>query len=187
MADLTDIRYPSGDSDLTCGPWRTEAEAEDYAVAFLERTDLFKLYRQVPGRPLCQRHFQTPKTVRADILLLPRPRLLAAGWGDGAIVVEVKRSGEKTGPGYSQLLDYLNTAWPLAGGVCVLPTFGFLFPVRKRFGPLASIMAQQHIGTAWVDQGTLWLYAGESRVMTIYESGGVRLGHTNIGHGLGAR
>jgi len=187
MADLGDIWQSGGAGGLTCGHWATEAEAEEYLAAFLNRTALFRVHRQVAGRPMFQRHFQEPKGVRADLVLEPGPRLVAEGWTGGALVIEVKRSGQKTGPGYSQLLDYMGTAWSLDGGVCVVANFGFLFPVEKQQGPLASIMAQQHIGTASVDGGRLTFYAGESRVLTVRETGEARLGCTNIGHGLGAR
>jgi len=187
MSELPLGPMPGPDSIVTCGHWATEPEAEGYLVDFLNRTGLFAVYRQARGHPLCQRHFQALKSVRADLLLVPDARLLAAGWNGGVIVVEAKRSGEKIGPGLSQLLDYLNVAWPIEGGICVLPTFGFLFPAPHQGGPVASIMAQQHIGVAHVHHGGLEFWCGESRVLTVYKSGDVRLGHVNTGRGLGAR
>jgi hypothetical protein len=187
MADISEIRDLSSSADLTCGHWAAEAEAEEYLASYLSRTGLFKVHRQVTGRTVAHRHFQEPKGLHADLLLVPNDRFIDAGWTGGALVIEVKRSGEKTGPGYSQLMDYMGAAWPLAGGVCVAPDFGFLFPVAKQHGPLASILAHQHIGTASIDRGQLSLYAGECRVLTVDEVGGFRFGQTRFGRSLGAR
>ena len=187
MADLTPIWTAGDDPAEPLGPWATETEAETYLAEFLARTGLVQVYRQIPGRPLCQRHFQVTKSVRADLLLVPKRALVEAGWSDGVIVIEVKRPGRKTGPGYSQLLDYMNTAWPVGAGICVVPTFGFLFPAVQPHGPLASVLAQQHIGTALVRCGALHLYAGEARVLSISAAGKVTLGETRFGRNLGAR
>ncbi|MFO8012737.1 MAG: hypothetical protein R6X20_05455 [Phycisphaerae bacterium] len=188
MVRLTSPFKHSPGARLTLDGWPSEIEAEEFLEEFIAATGLFEVYRQHNGRPVVQRHFQYPKAVRADLLLVPTSRLIHTGWSGGAIVIEVKRSGVKTGPGYSQLLDYLNSVWPVEGGIGVMPTFGFQFPVENQGGPIASIMAQQHIGTAYIDfQGRLLLQCGESRVLTLCQSGDFRIGTTNIGRRLGAR
>jgi hypothetical protein len=191
MSSLASIwnAWPGPDLAVTWGPWPDERAAEDELVAFLEASRLFVVYRQVVGRPLWTHCFQAPQGVRADLLLIPSERLLKAGWEGGAIVIEVKRPGEKIGPGCSQLIDYMNSAWrlPESGGVMIVPSFGFLFPARKQQGPLASVMAHQHVGTACLDHDWLHCWCGESRVLSITAAGNVRLGRLDFGHRVGAR
>lgn len=191
MVDLAHIHGGESDPDVavTCGGWIDERAAEDDLVAFVRSTGLFGVYRQVAGRPLWTHCFQLQQDVRADVLLVPLQRVLDAGWAGGAIVIEVKRSGEKIGPGCSQLVDYLNSAWrlPQSGGVTIVPSFGFLFPAHKQHGPLASVMAHQHIGTACFRAGWLCCYCGESRVMSINAAGGLRLGRLDFGLKVGSR
>lgn len=177
------------DTAVTCGAWASEREAEDALVTFLLRSGLFHVYRQVAGRPLWTHCFQRTQDVRADVLLLPSAQLLRHGWTAGAIVVEVKRSGEKIGPACSQLVDYLNSLWwlPGTGGVGVVPAFGFLFPAHKQHGPLASVMAHQHIGTAVFRRDWLHCFCGEHRVLSIGPAGEVRPGLTRFGQKTGSR
>ena len=112
MADLARIWNTCAGPDpaTTFGPWPDERAAEDALVAFLAAAGLFAVYRQVVGRPLWTHCFQQPQDVRVDVLLVPSARLLEAGWDAGAVIIEVKRPGEKIGPGCSQLIDYMNSA-----------------------------------------------------------------------------
>jgi len=102
-------------------------------------------------------------------------------------VIEIKRSGKKIGAGLNQAIDYTNTAFYIDGGVAVVPTFAFLFPVPKQAEALASIMAHQHLGSAFFAHGSLHLYCGESRILSLSDEGEIRLGHVAIGRRLGAR
>jgi len=176
--------WPS--DSLTLGSWATEQDAEDWFVTFAQRSRLFRVYRQVWGEPLCKHHFQKSSSLRADVLLFPTSTLLAAGWGAGCVVVEVKRSGEKLGPGLNQLLDYMNTAWFVPGGA-VVPSFGFLFPAPKQHGALASLMAHQHIGTAAAHREWVRLLCGEARVLQFAANGQFELGQLDFGRKIGAR
>jgi hypothetical protein len=172
----------------TCGPWPTEQEAEDWLAAFLDGTGLFHVLRQVRGVPLQRHHFQRTQGVRADLLLLPSVKFTEAGWKDGAIVVEVKKPGAKIGPGISQLLDYMRTAWCIDGGIAIVPSFGFLFAARKQIGPFASLMAHQHIGTASLeDDDRLDLCCGHSGVLRLSGDGDVIVKPTEFGRKMGAR
>ena len=187
MTDLTETWQPDGRLDVTCGDWTVESDAEDFLAQFLAATGMFRAYRQVFGEPLWKHFFQEHQAVKADVLLLPTEKLFNAGWRSGAIVVEVKRSGEKIGPGCNQLIDYTNSVFFLPSGVAVVPTFGFLFPALKQHGPLASVMAHQHLGTAVVQHGSLYLFCGESRVLTLCQDGRIDFGNVNFGRRLGAR
>lgn len=81
----------------------------------------------------------------------------------------------------------MNSAFFLPSGVAVVPAFGFLFPALKQHGPLASVMAHQHLGTAVIQHGSLYLFCGESRVLTLGQDGLIDFGKTNFGRRLGAR
>jgi len=187
MVDLRATWEPDDRLDVTCGDWAAESDAEDFLVQFVAATGMFRAYRQVFGEPLWKHFFQEHQAVKADVLLLPAGKLFDAGWRSGAIVVEVKRSGEKIGPGCNQLIDYTNSVFFLPSGVAVVPNFGFLFPALKQHGPLASVMAHQHLGTAAIHRGSLNLFCGESRVLTLGQDGRIDIGKLNFGRRLGAR
>jgi len=163
-----------------------EVDLEDRLAAFLEGTGLFRLFRQVMGRALWAPSPAAGR-VRADVLVVASRRGLAAGWRAGPILFEVKRPGRAIGPGLCQLMDYLACAWRLSNGVEILPAFGFLFPAEKQHGPLASVMAQNRVGTSDLGPGGLVCWAGEQRVVTVREDGTLRLGAMDIGKKFGAR
>jgi hypothetical protein len=163
-----------------------EQDLEEALAAWLEATGLWRVLRQVMGRPLWT---ASPGSglVRCDVLLLASRRGLAAGWRHGPILLEVKRAGEPIGPALSQLLDYLRTAWLLPNGVPVMARWGFVYPAERVHGPLASVCAQNRVGTASFGAGELNLLCGEQRVLTVFEGGVLRLGETRIGQRFGSR
>ncbi len=132
---------------------------------------------------------QEHHSLQADILALPTEKLCQAGWCHGAIIFEVKRPGAKIGRGLNQLLDYVNSAWYMNDGVLVVPSFGFLFWAQAKGGPVASIMAQQHIGTAELNhRNELEMRCGGQTVLRLTASGHiVKLGRINFGHKIGSR
>jgi len=184
---MVDISEHVNTRNLTCGQWSTEVQAEEDLVRFLRQTQAFIIYRQVIGEPLWKHHFQQFHKVRADFLLLPTQKLCDYDWQGGAIIIETKRSGEKIGPGLNQMIDYLNTAFYLGGGVAVVPSFAFLFPSPKQVEAVASIMAHQHLGSAFFRRHMLHLYAGECHVLSLSATGEICLGKSITGQRLGAR
>ena len=166
--------------------WRSEADVEDALAAFLEASGFFRVFRQVMGRSLVS-ICGTGGRVRADILLLATRQAIDAGWREGPILFEVKWGGKPIGPAVSQMLDYLDCAWMLPNGVEVLAGFGFLFPVPKQYGPLASVRAQNRVGTATLEAGELNCYCGEQRVLTVWEAGAMRVANLGIGRKFGSR
>lgn len=176
-----------GDPNLTYGDWAVEAELEEELVAILRTFDCFEIHRQITGKPLYQPFFKEMKTVRADLLLIPGKRLLEAGWTQGAILVEVKRSGERIGPGLSQLMDYLDSAFTLPSGVTVVASCGFLFPAMKQHKTVASIMQQNRIGNLRYERGALEFISGETHILTISAERGISVGFCDFGKHLGSR
>lgn len=164
----------------------SELALEDDLAAFLDATGLFRVFRQVVGRPLWT---ACPGAgwVRCDLLLLASKRGLDAGWTHGPILLEVKRPDEPIGPAISQLMDYLRSSWLLPNGVAVMANWGFVCPAQRVHGPLASVMAQNRVGTANLAGGELGLWCGEQRVLTICEGGVLRVGQVRLGLRFGGR
>lgn len=134
----------------TCGPWTTETEsvaAFDQAIA---NTGMFRTWTEVSGRYQWLRPSQADRTPRIDRILVPEMALIAAGWDIGPIGVECKRSGEKTGPPISQLLDYTRAAWKL-NHTWVMPEWYFLWPLQPVKSTLESLFAQQRMGGIYLD------------------------------------
>lgn len=163
-----------------------EADLEDGLAAFLEASALFRVFRQVMGRPLWT---ACPGAghVRCDLLLLSSKRGLGAGWTHGPILIEVKRHGEPVGPAISQMMDYLRCSWLLPNGVPVMVSWAFVYPADRMHGPLASVCAQNRVGTASLDGGELTCCCGEQRVLTVCEGGVLRVGEVRIGQRFGSR
>lgn len=171
----------------TCGLWETEEASCAALDEIVERSGLFTIRREVRGYYLQPRLEQEVKTPRIDRILFPTPRLKDLGWAHGPIGIECKRSGCKTGPPLAQLFDYSRAAWDIAGTV-VMPKFFFLWPMHKVHGPLASIMAQNRVGTAetgpWCP---LKLSCGEQILLRIDPHGQPRIGIGAHGRKAGSR
>lgn len=166
--------------------WRTELEAEDFLAEWLETSGYWRVFRQVMGRALWA-PCPAAGRVRADILAVATRRARQAGWEAGAIVFEVKRSARTPGRAFVQLLDYLESAFTLPGGVEVLPAFGFLFAAPRTHGPIASVLAQNRAGTAELVGKQLHCYAGEQRVLSVSRGGDLHVGNTSMGRKFGSR
>ncbi len=153
----------------TCGNFKEEKDAEDCLFTFLQSTKLFSLYRQLDGVPIFRHHLQQIQDVRCDILALPISDTIFTG----AIVIEAKKTGEKIGPGISQLLDYLHSVFTVRNGIGVIPTLGLLFPCHKQNSATASWMQHQHIGTIETNdyKRHLLVYSGEERLLEFGEDG----------------
>jgi hypothetical protein len=174
----------------TAGSWATEAEAGAALDAVLaEHTHLWTVYREVPGTPIHLRPGQDRNGLRIDRILCPRPALVELGWTAGIVGIEIKRSGEKAGPPLSQCMDYLRASWRLPpSGSHIMLDFVFLWPLGKVAGTLASIMAQQRIGSAFTTGGnSLRLVSGEANILTVRRSGEAHVGACTAGTRIGSR
>jgi hypothetical protein len=187
MAALPPLDDSCYGHEQTTGPWDDELQAKKELLQFLNDKELFLTFPEISGVPLLTRPGKTPQSVRADVLAMPIG-IHESRFECGAIVFEVKRPGEKIGPAISQLLDYLNSAFKVPSGVSVVPSYGFIFSAPPQHGTLASIMAQNHIGTAEIRQGILHLYCGEQRLLSIASSGVIaKYGNLNFGNKTGSR
>jgi hypothetical protein len=181
---------PAVESLRTTGAWATEMESCAALDAVLaEHGHLWTVYREVSGTPVHLRPGQDRNGLRIDRILCARPALVELGWTAGIIGIELKRSGEKAGPPLSQCLDYLRASWRLPpAGSHVMLDYVFLWPLPKVAGTLASIMAQQRIGSAFAtNSNALRLVSGEANILTVRRSGEVHVGACNAGTRIGSR
>lgn len=164
---------------------------QDAAAAFdeaVERTGLFAMHREVRGTLLQPRPGQVDKSVRIDRILIPTPRLGQLGWNLGMVGVEIKRSGIKVGPAIAQAMDYTRACFTIGYGVQIIPTMVFLWPADKQHGPLASVLAQNRLGTAETNRwAALRLMSGEMNVLHVSHTGEVRIGTGTAGAKVGSR
>tara|TARA_R100001530_G_scaffold133737_1_gene107581 strand:+ start:1536 stop:2147 length:612 start_codon:yes stop_codon:yes gene_type:complete len=149
--------YSSGQhSERTYGKYKTEKDAEKGFDDAIEKSGLFKIYKQRPGKYIQPQCGKTPPQngFRIDRLLLPQEGLLKLPkWQNlkcGVIGVEIKKSDIKIGPPLAQLLDYTRAEWNLVQNVKVRFDFGFLWPTEKTHNTTASIMAQNRLGAVYL-------------------------------------
>jgi hypothetical protein len=135
------------DLNLTIGNYASE---QDSAKAFdeaVERSGLFKVWREVTGENIHPLPNMNNKDhYRIDRILVPTDKLKASGWTKGFIGVELKKSGVKAGPPISQMFDYLHCAWKSPHDYRVMIDYCFLWPLEKCGNVAASIMAQNRVG-----------------------------------------
>lgn len=174
------------------GPWSTEKEALAAFDEIVTRIGLFKIRREVPGRLLQPRIDQEDKNVRIDRILTPTDELFKRGWSHGPIGVEAKSPGEKLGPCISQVIDYSRSVFTIKEGYRILLSWIFIWPVEKAGSTIASVLAQNRLGTAWPHRwerpwGGLYLYSGETHVARFGHDGSVELGEAKSGRRTGSR
>lgn len=177
--------------DLTCGEWATEKDAEIALDSHIFAAGCFQEpHAQVNGRPLLMAPTNDAKDFRIDRVVLPTKAAKSAGWTLGPIGIECKRSGEKLGRPVSQMLDYRNAAYRLKDSdTWFLLNWVFLWPAMPLGGPLASVMAQNRVGTVHADNwGTLHFNAGGHTVATAGLTGfDVRPCADRMGRKVGSR
>ncbi len=159
--------------ETTYGDYETEDLACQHLDSILNKLTSFVIHKEVPGELMQPRYGTEDRGVRIDRLLVPRPSMAKLGWCYGCIGIECKRSGKKVGRPISQILDYTRAIWQLTDtGVNVYCRYIFLWPMHKTSGPLASIMAQNNIGTASAVGSNDWyrlaLQLGESNLLQFY-------------------
>lgn len=167
----------------------TEAESAVEFDRIAQASNLFTIYQEVPGTLIQPRPAQRERTVRIDRILVPNTNLLAAGWTRGIIGVEIKRNSEQIGPYIAQAMDYSRSVWTLpTSHFQVMLDWVFVWPIPKQMGPMASLMAQNRVGTATSDNWTpLQFKAGENNVLRVNNDGTVRIGAQGIGRKVGSR
>ena len=180
-----------GNHCFTSGDYATEIESEAAFDAMIEKTGVFKIYKQVDGKYLHPRLLAEDKVPRIDRILCPEQKLIDQGWKFGPIGVELKKSNIKIGPPISQLLDYSRAIWEIkkGKGYWIMLVYSFLWPAVKQHGPIASLLAQNRIGTceSRSEYTPLEFYSGESRILTFSKDMVPGIGQCNAGWKTGSR
>lgn len=186
-----------GYDGLIEGNFENEADVKRFVMSDLALKRWFLLYDEVRAKPLFTHPCKTwitesgdLKNYRFDVLLLPTADLFErVGWKLGAIAIELKKSGEKVGPAYSQALDYVNSATVnlARGGVCVVPSYGLVFNAPFVHGPLASIQTQNRIGACKKFAGGFWQFRSGQTDICTFDEHNFQIGHQNAGKRSGSR
>jgi len=178
------------DRTTTCGDWVTEKESALAFEALVEHSGCFKNnYHEVYGALMQPRPQQKDVRVRIDRILIPSTKLLDAGWAEGAIGVELKRSGEKIGRPISRMIDYQRAVWCLEPScVQIYVKWIFLWPVLGCAGNFASVLAQNCLGTVHTrNSHSLYFQSGAVTVLYIGDDGQPSLGFPKNGARTGSR
>jgi hypothetical protein len=187
-----------GDHEMQ-GPWKNEDEVKAFFYPLPALTNWFTVIKELDDHPLWRNPWQDVKRGRADALLVPKPKLITAGWRSGPVLVDVKAPGTKTGEALGQVHDYMTSAFvsPTTGTSCI-PWFGFVFLARKQHCVAASLMSHLHLGTINVgwsaskqmpdppfEQYDLEFFCGESAVLRLSPDS-ARVGNTAFGMKYGS-
>jgi hypothetical protein len=144
-------------SIVTAGDYATEDESRAAFETAAKATESFNVYAEVDCWYFGGNVFGDKPNGRIDFLLTPRPSLIKAGWLNGCVGVEVKKSGHKAGPMICQMIDYSKAIFRLpdtCGRSLVCPTIVVAFPAfNKTSGLVASIMANHRLGVAYTHSG----------------------------------
>lgn len=171
---------------VTIGNWDTEEDSKAELDCRIAATGLFRVYPEVTGTLIQPRPGQTDTGMRIDRVLLPTEKLRDLGWKHGAIGVEAKRSGERIGKPLAQATDYVRTSWllPGSGGIRVELSLAFLWPVAEQYGPVASYMVHQRVGSVDFDGYTrIRFRIGPQTVVRAGLDGKVNLGLQSVQSG----
>jgi len=175
-----------------CG---NEADNLAWFDQMIERTEAFKIHKEVKGYYLQPRPRTEDKEPRIDRLLLPLKKAVTAGWAYGAIGIEGKADATKAGKPISQAIDYARSVFRLDSGnpgLMVVPTWIFLYPFENPHCDLESIMAQNRIGYVsvrkWQPENAYMTFAcSGNAILRIEESGKFICQQVNVGNKRGSR
>lgn len=179
----------------TAGEYATEFDAW---AAFDDVLKLvpgaFRVYEEVCGEYVQPRIGTEEKGARVDRLMIPIAGAVAAGWRDGAIAVEGKKSDHKIGKMIAQGLDYSRCAWRLEDrhkpgpeGLILMTEWVFLYPIEHVPSELMSIMAQNRIGQVSISKNGLWFTCGGMNTLVIRTDGTITAKSLPMGRKRGSR
>lgn len=139
----------------------------------LAACDLFHVSEEVEGYPTQPRFEAELKELRIDRLLIPKAKLLDAGWKNGIVGIEAKKGGHKLGALVNQAADYTRAVWRMKkSGNAVVATWVFIWPCEKVYGDAESFMATNRIGVAFPPRfGQLVLQVCATNMLRVNEDG----------------
>lgn len=129
------------------GAWDKEEDSVAFLVDVIEKSELFNVYREVPGQVMQPRFDVEQRNVKIDLIFSPKPKIYKAGWNDGPIGVECKRSGEDLSKAFVQTIDYSRSVWELPqNGFRFMCKYFFLWPFERNPGFVESVMSHSRVG-----------------------------------------
>lgn len=138
----------------TEGDFKTEDESKAAFIEAFESCPYFRVYEEVDCWYFGGSVWADKPTGRIDYLLTPSKKLLDAGWKNGIIGVEVKKSGHKVGPLICQMIDYSKAIYRLpgaAGNVLVCASSVCAWPPFSKGGTIQSILSNNRLGVVCID------------------------------------
>lgn len=172
---------------LTSGEFLTEEDSVARLHSILSDSGLFKIFREVGGYYTQPREGQDRKDPRIDLIVGPKPELLALGWNYGFVGIECKKSGVKANNAIAQMLDYQRAVWTLPKGYKIVLSHCFLWPLEKQHGVISSIFAQQKLGSAFTTNFYDLVLATGEVVIFRYGHSGAEVCQRNVGNRAGSR
>jgi hypothetical protein len=146
------------------------------------------IYPEVRGAIIHPRLKSGEGAVRIDRILMPGPKLMAAGWEHGPIGVEGKCPGEKMGKALVQATDYTRSTFELKPGFHIMLEWVYLWPFRGAYGDLASTMAQNRVGTVHTSPYySLLFQAAHQHMIEVRKDGAYSVKNSPMGCKRGAR
>jgi hypothetical protein len=155
-------------NEKTAGNFTDENEACDSFDRIITDSDLFTVYKEVTGKMIFNRFYKKEIiNPRIDRILTPKIKLINAGWDNGIIGVEIKRSGKKVGRPIAQSMDYLDSAWFITpANLAVLLSHVCLYPCDQLYNNVGSICSQNHIGQIILHYNKLEIFSGQNRLLS---------------------
>jgi hypothetical protein len=188
----------------TSGEFATEDIAFEAFDRFVEAAShAFRVYHEVRGE-----YFHPPpdtedKGAKIDRILVPLPAAEEAGWTNGFIGIEGKKSGHKIGPLVLQALNYKQCLFfpresqtppgkqppkfPFPPKGMIVPSWVFIYPLENPHGDVESIMVNNRIGHAFISRDELLFMASATCGLSIKADGSVRGKFLPMGRKRGSR
>ena len=128
------------------------------------------------------------KGVIIDRLLLPTREIVKAGWIEGAIGIEAKKSGLPMGRRVCQAMDYTRCVFRTHEYFNhVMLKWVFLWPAQWPTGDLASVMANYRVGTVAPFSHNGLVFTVNSTHVIVADSDRVSVKLPTCGHKVGSR
>ena len=180
-----------GRNSFRIRPFGTARTIGSFDEAVTRHAGIFAVEKEVEGFYFGSRYGVDLVRPRIDRILIPCRKLIEAGWTQGPIGVEGKRSGEHIGPAISQAADYTRAAFALPSRMAncrIVLEWCFIWPVAKVYGDLASIMDQNRIGAVWLyPSGHLRFTTAGPNAITVDAAGNVMARTLAMGRKRGSR
>lgn len=174
----------------TVGDYSKEEHARSDFLSAFSATGYFRIFEEVECWYFGGSVFGDKPTGRIDFLLTPQKSLIDAGWRNGIVGVEVKKSGHKAGPLLCQMIDYSKAVFRLpdsSGCSLVCLSSVFSFPSFEGGGTIGSIMANHRIGRAVIDKHGCGLVVSSSWAFRHHRERGLHFVNLSCGYKNGSR